>query len=126
MMGTEHLGILVQSWNGSCLSTLKIVVPFCLLSQCVGLVSGLLLFNPGIVTLIILIWDISPQLSYELLKGRDPVYLKTLLILHLSNSVNIYLQAQILAPLISVDLGDSVSSAKVRVIKAILRPVKYS
>lgn len=90
------------------------------------LVSGLPLFNPGIVTLIILIWGISLQLFYELLKGTDPVYLKTLLVLHLSNSVDIYLQAQIPALLISVDLGDSVSSAKVRVIKAALCQVRYS
>lgn len=34
----------------------------------------LVLFNPSII-LIMLIWGIPPQLDYELLKGRDPVYL---------------------------------------------------
>lgn len=72
-MGGEHLGISVQSWNRSYLRTLKIVTLSCLLSQCLGLVSGLPLFNLCTVILIILIWGISPQLDYERLKGRDPV-----------------------------------------------------
>lgn len=40
--------------------------------------------------------------------------------LNLFNAVNIYLPAQILAPLISVDLGYSVSFSKAQVVKFFL------
>ena len=39
--------------------------------------------------------------------------------LNLFNAANIYLSAQILAPLISVDLGDSVSFSKAQVVKSV-------
>lgn len=40
--------------------------------------------------------------------------------LNLFNAMNIYLIAQILAPLISVDLGDLVSFSKAQVVKSVL------